>query len=88
MSFPTFLLILSGLPVFSIAFAFLISQWSRLATITIFDGSIHGQGFWGTKKKIPLSDITSLTPFSNNGINAIVVNSKLHGQIYISDKTE
>lgn len=40
------------------------------------------------KNTIPLSDITSLTNFSSNGINAIVVNSKNHGKVYISEHTD
>ena len=39
------------------------------------------------KNNIPLSDITKLTNFSSNGINAIVVNRKYHGKIYISEHT-
>lgn len=40
------------------------------------------------KNKIPLNDITKLVPFSNNGISAIVLHSKHHGQVWISDKTQ
>ena len=40
------------------------------------------------KNTIPLSDITRLTNFSSNGINAIVVNSKKHGKIYILEDTD
>jgi hypothetical protein len=75
-------------PVFSIAFAFLISQWFRLASITVSEGVVEGRTYWGRKNKIPLSDITKLTRFSSKGIRAIVVHSRYHGKIYISDKTE
>ncbi|GEP40862.1 hypothetical protein [Brevifollis gellanilyticus] len=87
-SMPVFLLILACVPLVSVVMAFLVGQWFRLATITLSEGMIHGRNFWGRKNKIPLSEITRLTPFSNNGIKAIVVHSKYHGQIYISDKTE
>src|SRR4051794_32171889 len=60
-------------PLFSTLFAFLISQWFRLAAITVGDGVIQGRGFWGTKNRIPLSDITKLTRFNSNGIRSIVV---------------
>ena len=75
-------------PLFSIVFAFLISQWFRLASVTISDETIQGRTSWGTKNKIPLNDITKLTRLHSNGIRAIVVHSKYHGKIYISDKTE
>jgi hypothetical protein len=35
-----------------------------------------------------LSDLSSLTPFRSNGINAIVVKSQSHGRIYISDRIQ
>jgi hypothetical protein len=88
MSPLTFLYIILCVPFISAGFAFLVSLWYRLATITLDEDAIHGRSYWGRKNKIPLHDITKLTPFSNNGIKAIVVNSKHHGQIYISDKTE
>lgn len=87
-SMPVLLLILACVPLVSVVMAFLVGQWFRLATITLSEGMIHGRNFWGRKNKIPLSEITRLTPFSNNGIKAIVVHSKCHGQVYISDKTE
>lgn len=75
-------------PFISMSFAFLISLWFRLATITISAGAIHGRSYWGRKYRIPLNDINKLCPFSHNGIKAIVVHSNYHGQIYISDKTQ
>jgi hypothetical protein len=88
-SFGTMLVIvLLFVPLFSIVFAFLISQWFRLASITISEGMIQGRTYWGRKNKIPLNVITKLTRFHSNGIRAIVVHSKYHGSIYISDKTE
>ena len=87
-SLPVFLLILACIPVFSVGFSFVIALYFRLATITISSSEIWGRSFWGFKNRIPLTDITKLTPFSNNGINAIVVNSRYHGKIYISDKTQ
>jgi hypothetical protein len=71
-----------------IAFALLISQWFRLATITISDGAVKGRSYLGFKKKIPLTDITKLTQFHSNGIRAFVLHSKYHGKIYIYDRTE
>lgn len=81
-------LIFLGVPLFSTIFAFLISQYARMANITIADGKITGRNYYMLKKTIPLSDITELTNFSSNGINAIVVNSNHHGKVYILEDTE
>ena len=81
-------LIFLGVPLFSVIFAFLISQYFRIADITISDGKITGRNYWMLKNTIPLSDITKLSNFSSNGINAIVVNSRYHGKVYISEDTE
>ena len=81
-------LIFLGVPLFSAIFALLISRCFRIANITISGGKITGRNYWLLKNNIPLSDITKLTNFSSNGINAIVVNSKYHGKIYISEHTD
>jgi hypothetical protein len=83
-----FVLLFVDIPIFSVCFAFLISQYLRIATITISGGNITGRNYWMLKNTIPLSDITELSNFSNNGINAIVVNSKSHGKVYISEYTD
>ena len=88
MTLPAFLLALLCVPPFSAAIALMVSLWLRRAAITIKDEAIHGLNYWGFRKRIPLNDITRLTSFHNNGINAIVVNSRHHGQIFISDKTQ
>ena len=75
-------------PLFSAAAAFLVSRWVRLSSIAVSEGTVLGRSYWGRKNKIPLNDITKLTQFSSNGIGAIVVHSKCHGKIYISDRTE
>lgn len=82
------LLLLAACPVLSMAVAFFIAQWFRLATITIRDGRITGRNYWGLKRSLPLSEITQLTTFHNNGINALVLHSRDHGQVYISEHTE
>lgn len=87
-SLPVLLLMLVCVPLISMVTALLIGLCLRLATITIVEGRIQGRNYWGRKNRIPLSEITQLTPFNNDGIKAIVVRSKHHGQVYISDKTE
>ena len=81
MSFLVFLIILVCTPIFSAGFSFLIAQWLRVATITISNEEICGRNFWGAHNKIPLNEISKLTRFSSNGIDATVVNSHYHGQI-------
>lgn len=87
MSPMAFISIFAFVPAICGSFAYLISLWYRLATITISEDSIQGRSYWGRKNRIPFHDITKLTPFSHNGIRATVVNSKNHGQIFISDMT-
>jgi hypothetical protein len=69
-------------------FALAISQWFRLASITVRDDALEGRTYWGRKNRIPLNDITRLSEFSSNGIRALVVHSNHHGKIYIYDATE
>lgn len=88
MPFPIFLLGLLLIPLLCIAFAFILAQLFRDAAITLTEDAIQGRNFWGRKHTIPLADITTLTRFRDNGINAIVVHSRQHGQIYISNKIE
>ena len=66
----------------------MISFWYRFWTITIDEGTLSGRTFWGRKNQIPLKDITELTPESCSGIDAIIVHSNSHGQIYIAAHTE
>lgn len=87
-SLPGFLLVLACVPLGSAVFAFLIAIWFRFAGITLTDVAISGRNYWFLKNRIPLSDITDLSHFSSNGINAFVVHSCYHGKIYISDMTE
>jgi hypothetical protein len=80
--------VLLWIPLFSATLAFFIAYWFKRASITLSDSEIEGRGYWGFKKKIPLKDIKSLGDFSRCGIKAIVVASKHHGKIYISNYTE
>ena len=75
-------------PLFSLIFALVISQWFRLASITVGDGTLEGRTYWGRKNRIPLNEITKLTQFTSNGIRAVVVHSRYHGKIYIYAGTE
>jgi hypothetical protein len=83
-----FVLLLCCVPFVGVGLAFVLASWFRLAAITVADGAIYGRNFWGLKNRIPLSDVTRIFPFHSNGINALVVQSRQHGQIYISDQTE
>ena len=70
-----------------VLFSLMISMFIRKAKITIENEMIVGLNYWGIRKSIPLADIISTSPFSSNGINAIVVYSRSSGKIYISDQT-
>lgn len=87
-SLPSFLGMLFGATLLGIPLAFLFAQWFRRYTITFSEDAIEDRNLLGRKKKIPLADITKLTPYSDNGIDAIVVHSRYHGQVYILEKTE
>lgn len=82
------LLLLAACPVFCMGVAFLFAQVMRLASITIRDGRITGRNYWLLKRTIPLTEITQWTFYSNHGINAFVLHSRDHGQVYISEHTE
>lgn len=71
-----------------IFFSLLIAIWIRIAKVSVHDGIIQGRNYWGFKNSFPLEESVSLSKFSNNGINAIVLKSKKSGKIYISDYTE
>jgi len=71
-----------------VGIAFLIALWIRFARITISNGEIRGLNLWGFRNRIPLTEVTSLTPMSIHGINAIIVHSSYHGKIGISDRTQ
>ena len=77
-----------GILAFSTLFSFVIAIIFKFATITVSNGYITGRNYWLLKKTIPISSIVALYPFSNNGIEAIVVNGGKHGKVYISTYTE
>lgn len=70
------------------ALAFLFSLYMKRATITVEDGVIKGLSYWGIRKEIPIHEITGFFEFSNNGVEAIRVESLAHGKVFISTKTE
>jgi hypothetical protein len=82
------LILFVGIPLFSGFMGFLISQWMRALTITLYHDRITGRNAWGRKRTIPLSGITELTRDSSHGLKWIEVNGKHHGTICISDYTE
>ena len=81
-------LIYLGIPVVSALFALPIAYWFKLASIKLSDHEISGRNYWGIRRSIPLKSIKQLSPFSNNGINAIVVDGGTSGKIYIHEYTE
>jgi len=77
-----------GIVTFSAIFGFLIAVAFKFAYIKIENGNLIGRNYWFLKSSIPLSDITELYPFSNNGIEAVVASAGEHGKVYISTHTE
>jgi len=77
-----------GIIAFSAFFAFLISFMIKFAAIEIKDGNLIGRNYWYFKKSIPITSISQLYPFSNNGIEAIVADAGGHGKVYISTHTD
>lgn len=75
--------ITAALPVFTL----LVAQLLRLYSVSVKDGILHGTGFSGRTKRIPLQDITGFGTLYNNGINTLVVKSRHHGSIHISEYT-
>jgi len=78
-----FLALMGILSVAAIVFGFLFASVIRIAKIQIKEGYLHGRNYWCLKNRIPLNEITDLTRFSSNGIEAIVAHSKRNGKVYI-----
>lgn len=78
----------AGMFVFSFVCAGAISLLFKLTSITIEDDCIAGRNYFGLKKKIPLSKIEELRPFSNNGIKALIADGGKYGSVYIYMHTE
>ena len=72
-----------GIWLFCEFFALLIALWIRQAKVKIENETLYGRNYWGLKKIIPLKEIKSLDPFSDNGINAIIANAGKSGKIFI-----
>lgn len=69
-------------------FALLMSLYFRRASVTVSADAVQGMNYWGRRKFIPLQDIAAFSLFRSNGGNAIIVQSRNHGRIYISHHTE
>ena len=76
-----------GIVAFSAVFGFLIAIAFKFSYIKIENGKLIGQNYWFFRNSIPLSAITELYLFSNNGIEAVVANAGKHGKVYISTHT-
>lgn len=81
-------LLFLGIIGFSVVFSLLISYFIQLAAVEVKDDILTGRNYWYFKKRIPISTITRLYPFSQNGISAIVADGGPHGSIYIPTHTE
>jgi len=77
-----------ALAVFSCVVSLIIALFMRLASVRVTEDFLEGRNYWGLKKRIPLTDLTTLSRFNSSGINAIVASSSRHGKIYIPIHTE
>ncbi len=77
-----------SLYLFCFIFSALIGLCLSTAYITVTDTTISGRNYWMFKKHVPLTSIKRLYPFSDNGINAMVVDGGNDGSVYISTHTE
>ena len=82
------LLYLSGLYVFCFIFSALIGLCLSTAYITLSDTTISGRNYWMCKRHVRLTSIKRIYPFSDNGINAMVVDGGTDGSVYITTHTE
>ena len=81
-------LYLGGLYLFCLAFSALIGLCLSTAYITLSDTTISGRNYWMWKKHVRLTSIKRIYPFSDNGINAMVIDGGSDGSVYISTHTE
>lgn len=72
----------------SVPIAFVVAFGIKFTAVEIENRELIGRNYWGFKKRIPISAITQIYPFSYDGINVIVVNSSTHGEVFISSYTE
>ena len=70
------------------ACSLMIALFYRTMAVRLTEEFIEGRDYWSRKKMIPLSDITGIAHFSQNGIQSIVISSSTHGSIHISSHTE
>ena len=81
-------LLFIGIIVTSSIFAFIFSLFIKFAAVEVRDGKLIGRNYWYFRKSIPMSSITQLYRFSNNGIDAIVADAGIFGKVYISIHTD
>ncbi len=70
------------------AMALAVGWLFNRAYIEVKDGNIFGVNFWCIRKSVPINSINGMRQYNVNGIKAVIITSKKHGSIYISEKTE
>lgn len=73
---------------FSAGVSLIISLFIKLSAIEIKDGHLIGRNYWYFKRRIPIPKISSIYPFSHNGVEAMVADGGLYGKVYIPKQTE
>ena len=77
-----------GLYLACLAFSALIRLCLSTTYITLSETTISGRNYWMCKRYVRLASIKRIYPFSDNGINAMVVDGGGDGSVYISTHTE
>lgn len=77
-----------GIFVVSAIFAYLVTLLIKIAAVEVRDGKLIGRNYWYVKRSLPISSISRLYHFSNNGVEAIVADAGDYGKVYIPIHTE
>jgi hypothetical protein len=80
-------LFFGGIVAFSGFFSFLIALYIKVCAVVVENGKLIGRNYWCLKREIPISKIRNISPFSNNGIEALVADGGVHGSVYIPIRT-
>ena len=80
-------LFFGGIVLFSASFSLLIALYIKASAVVVESGTLTGRNYWCFKRQIPINKILRTYHFSNNGIEALVADGGLYGEVYISLKT-
>ncbi len=73
---------------FPSAFSLLVALFIKFAAVEVKDGYLIGRNYWYFTKRLPISNISNIYPFSHNGVEAMVADGGIHGKVYIPKQTK